>query len=74
MGLGVINELDYNILIFHCVDALNTYDSSNEFYNKFKRIVKKSDIVLTPSKLLEKDLKKLIIELNEFLMAVMTDI
>ena len=56
---GVINELDYNILIFHCVDALNTYDSSNEFYNKFKRIVKKSDIVLTPSKLLEKDLKKI---------------
>ena len=37
----IIDNLRYKSLIFHCVDALNTYDKSSKFKCQFDRILKK---------------------------------
>ena len=56
---SVINEINYQVLIFHCVDGLHTYDDSSFFKNQLNRIVKKSDLVITPGILLYKNLLKI---------------
>ena len=53
-----MNEINYKLLIFHCVDALNTYDTSVIFKNNIKILCEKSDLVITPGILLEKELSK----------------
>ena len=55
----IIDNLKYKSLIFHCVDALNTYDKSSKFKYQFDRILKKSDLVITPGSLLFRELKKI---------------
>ena len=55
----IIDNLKYKCLIFHCVDALNTYDKSLKFKAQFDRILKKSDLVITPGTLLYKQLKNI---------------
>ena len=56
--IEVIKKINKNILIFHCVDALFTYDKSNKFINQLNELTQMSDLVLTPGILLEKDFLK----------------
>lgn len=55
----IVEKIDHELLIFHCVDGLHTYDSSDVFKNKFETVVRQSDIVFTPGILLESQLKAL---------------
>jgi glycosyltransferase involved in cell wall biosynthesis len=55
----VINVLDHQCLIFHCVDALHTYDSSPAFRARFERTARTADLVFTPGVLLEQELRRL---------------
>ena len=53
-----IKSLTKRFQIFHCVDALNTYDNSDFYLSLLNESIKTSDVVFTPGVLLEKDLKK----------------
>lgn len=55
----IIYNLKYKHLIFHCVDALHTYDKSSKFKDQFYKILKKSDLVITPGSLLYEELKNI---------------
>lgn len=52
----VVEKIDKQCFIFHCVDALHTYDTSPGFKEQFERSVRKADVVFTPGVLLEKEL------------------
>ncbi len=56
---SVINKIDHELLIFHCVDGLHTYDASDVFRQQFERVVRKANLVITPGVLLERELKAL---------------
>jgi glycosyltransferase involved in cell wall biosynthesis len=56
---SILDSIDRKCLIFHCVDALNTYDNSTKFKDQFERVSSKADLVFTPGILLEQRLKKL---------------
>lgn len=45
--------------MFHCVDALRTYDESPVFRAQFERTARAADIVFTPSMLLAQELRRL---------------
>lgn len=53
-----IETLGPNFRIFHCVDALNTYDSSKKYQTLLEKSLKFSDLIFTPGVLLEKELKE----------------
>ena len=53
---GVIGGIRREMLIFHCVDGLHTYDASASFREQFTRTVKSADLIFTPGVLLEKEL------------------
>lgn len=55
----MIDSLSHSYLIFHCVDALHTYDASPAFRSQFERTATRADTVFTPSALLHKKLAKL---------------
>ena len=55
----VIRKIEHELLVFHCVDALHTYDPSNVFRQQFERTVREADVVFTPGVLLERELKPL---------------
>jgi glycosyltransferase involved in cell wall biosynthesis len=55
----VIQKLDHNFLIFHCVDGLHTYDASEAFKSQYERSVRDADVVFTPGVLLERELRVL---------------
>lgn len=55
----IINEINYSFLIFHCVDALTTYDDSINFNIQLDNIIRKSDLVITPGVLLYNNLLKI---------------
>jgi glycosyltransferase involved in cell wall biosynthesis len=55
----VAKVLERQCLIFHCVDALHTYDASPIFRTRFERIVRDADVVFTPGVLLEQELRRL---------------
>ena len=48
-------RINYKLLIFHCVDALNTYDTSVIFKNNIKILCEKSDLVITQAFYLKKN-------------------
>lgn len=60
--LPIIKHLQYSNMIFHCVDALHTYDASPEFKEQYIESVALANIVFTPGILLEQELK----EINKF--------
>jgi glycosyltransferase involved in cell wall biosynthesis len=45
--------------VFHCVDALQTYDVSSKFRELYIKSVENADLVFTPGVLLEKELMKI---------------
>ena len=53
-----INTIPNKFRIFHCVDALHTYDDSDNYKNLFYKSLKESNIVFTPGILLAKELKQ----------------
>lgn len=55
----VVAELEASVRVFHCVDALHTYDSSPGFRHRFERAVRSADVVFTPGILLYEQLKAL---------------
>ncbi|KAA3627115.1 MAG: glycosyltransferase [Proteobacteria bacterium] len=55
----VVEDLERRCLIFHCVDALHTYDASPVFRARFERTVCRADMVFTPGVLLEQELHRL---------------
>ena len=56
---SVARALERQCLIFHCVDALHTYDASSDFRARFERTVRAADVVFTPGVLLEQELRRL---------------
>ena len=56
---GVIEALEKELFIFHCVDGLHTYDASASFREQFIRTVMSADLIFTPGVLLEKELLQL---------------
>jgi len=56
---SVVANLAHDLSIFHCVDALSTYDTSPSFRSQFERTVKQADLVFTPGILLEQELRQL---------------
>lgn len=55
----VIRKIEHELLVFHCVDGLHTYDPSNAFRQQFERTVREADVVFTPGVLLERELRPL---------------
>lgn len=55
----VAQVLERQCLIFHCVDALHTYDASPVFRARFERTMRSADLVFTPGVLLEQELRRL---------------
>jgi len=55
----VIGKIDYELVVFHCVDGLHTYDASDAFKRQFERVVRNANLVITPGVLLERELKLL---------------
>lgn len=55
----VIHKIGHELLVFHCVDGLHTYDASKLFKQQFERTVRCADLVFTPGVLLERELKPL---------------
>lgn len=53
----MVTALERQCLVFHCVDALHTYDTSPVFRARFERSVRAADVVLTPGGLLEQELR-----------------
>ncbi len=53
-----INTIPNKFRIFHCVDALHTYDDTHNYQSLFYEALKKSDVVFTPGILLEQELIK----------------
>jgi hypothetical protein len=56
--LEVITSLSYKKLVFHCVDALETYDDSLYFKMAYEALAKKADVVFTPGILIFEALRK----------------
>jgi glycosyltransferase involved in cell wall biosynthesis len=56
---SVISKIKHELMVFHCVDGLHTYDASNIFKQQFERTVRSADLVFTPGVLLERELKQL---------------
>jgi glycosyltransferase involved in cell wall biosynthesis len=52
----VIQKIEHDLLVFHCVDGLHTYDASDAFRRQFQRVVCEADVVFTPGVLLEREL------------------
>ncbi len=57
--VNVVKNIQNQGVIFHCVDALSTYDSSQKFQRKFKKMAKMANVVFTPNKLLHEKLLQL---------------
>jgi glycosyltransferase involved in cell wall biosynthesis len=55
----IIHKIEHELLVFHCVDGLHTYDSSDAFRQQFERTVREADVVFTPGVLLDRELKLL---------------
>lgn len=56
---AVASKIDHEILIFHCVDSLHTYDNSEAFKRQYERTVRGASLVFTPGVLLERELSLL---------------
>ena len=56
--VDVIQKLTYKKLIFHCVDALHTYDSSASFKKNLQHLTICADVIFTPNQLIYDDLSK----------------
>ena len=56
---AVAEALRPSVFVFHCVDALHTYDGSSIFRRRLEHTIRTADVVFTPGVLLERDLKPL---------------
>jgi glycosyltransferase involved in cell wall biosynthesis len=54
---AVIGAIEHELVVFHCVDALHTYDASDAFKKQLERVVRSANLVITPGVLLERELK-----------------
>ena len=59
LWVKVVEKIQNQGIIFHCVDALNTYDSSQEFQQKYRSIAKMANVIFTPNELLYEELLQL---------------
>jgi glycosyltransferase involved in cell wall biosynthesis len=56
---SIIKATERSFVVFHCVDALQYYDSTPSFKSSLERSVSTADLVLTPGILLQSELRKL---------------
>lgn len=56
--LAITKKILHQTLIFHCVDALHTYDNSKFFQNALIAVTKQANTVFTPGLLIHETLKK----------------